>query len=147
MSCLPARAAASPDPRGFHIVSAATLAVEPLVRGADLDPGTHLDLVGAFRRDMREADAEAIRRARLVVDTRAGALAEAGGDTSPARADEPYRRAVTGLYARLAATYARVVGHAPPRAAAAAPAAPRAAWRARAARTRRSRRRRGRRAS
>jgi len=75
---LPARAAASPDPRGFDIVSAATLATEPLIRGAQLDPGTHLDLVGAYRRAMREADSEAIRRARLVVDTRAGALAEAG---------------------------------------------------------------------
>ncbi len=75
---LPARAAPSPDPRGFGIVSAATLATEPLIRGAELDPGTHLDLVGAYRRDRREADAEAIRRARLVVDTRAGALAEAG---------------------------------------------------------------------
>ncbi len=75
---LPACAAASPDPRGFDIVSAATLATEPLVHGAALDPGTHLDLVGAFRPHMREADAEAMRRARLFVDTRAGALAEAG---------------------------------------------------------------------
>jgi ornithine cyclodeaminase len=75
---LPARAAASPDPRGFDIVSAATLATAPLIAGAALDAGTHLDLVGAFRRDMREADAAAIARATLVVDTRAGALAEAG---------------------------------------------------------------------
>jgi ornithine cyclodeaminase len=75
---LPARAVATPDPRGFDIVSAATLAFEPLIAGASLDPGTHLDLVGAFRRDMREADADAIARATLVVDTRAGALAEAG---------------------------------------------------------------------
>jgi alanine dehydrogenase len=75
---LPARTAATPDPRGFDIVSAATLATAPLIAGASLDPGTHLDLVGAFRRDMREADAAAIARATLVVDTRAGALAEAG---------------------------------------------------------------------
>jgi len=83
---LPARAAASPDPRGFDIASAATLATAPLLRGADLDAGTHLDLVGAFRPDMREADAEAIARARLVVDTRAGALAE-GGDLIQAIAE------------------------------------------------------------
>jgi ornithine cyclodeaminase len=75
---LPARATDTPDPRGFDIVSAATLATTPLIEGAALDPGTHLDLVGAFRRDMREADAAAIARATLVVDTRAGALAEAG---------------------------------------------------------------------
>ena len=75
---LPARATDTPDPRDFDIVSAATLATMPLIAGAALDPGTHLDLVGAFRRDMREADAAAIARATLVVDTRAGALAEAG---------------------------------------------------------------------
>ncbi|MBY0339262.1 MAG: ornithine cyclodeaminase family protein [Acetobacteraceae bacterium] len=75
---LPARAVATPDPRGADIVSAATLATEPLIRGAELDPGTHLDLVGAFRPDMREADGAALARARLVVDTRAGSMAEAG---------------------------------------------------------------------
>ena len=45
-------------------------------------------------------------------------LAAAGDDPSPARADEPYRRAMTGIYARLAATYTRITGKAPPRAAA-----------------------------
>jgi alanine dehydrogenase len=75
---LPARPAASPDPAGHDIVSAATLATIPLLRGAEVSPGTHVDLVGAFRPDMREADGALLARARLVVDTRAGALAEAG---------------------------------------------------------------------
>jgi ornithine cyclodeaminase len=75
---LPARAAASPDPRGFDIVSAATLAEAPLIRGAEVAPGTHVDLVGAFRPGMREADSALLARASLAVDTRAGALAEAG---------------------------------------------------------------------
>jgi ornithine cyclodeaminase len=75
---LPARAQVTPDPRGFDIIAAATLATEPLIRGAELEPGTHLDLIGAFRRDMRETDGAALARARLVVDTRAGAMAEAG---------------------------------------------------------------------
>jgi phosphoenolpyruvate carboxylase len=43
------------------------------------------------------------------------ALAAGSGDISPQRADEPYRRAITGLYARLAATYARLIGEPPPR--------------------------------
>ncbi|WP_116091245.1 phosphoenolpyruvate carboxylase [Sphingomonas crusticola] len=43
------------------------------------------------------------------------ALAAAGHDESPARSDEPYRRAMTGIYARVAATYEWVAGHAPPR--------------------------------
>ena len=42
-------------------------------------------------------------------------LAEASGDEAPSRRDEPYRRAITGIYARLAATYAHLVGHPPPR--------------------------------
>ncbi len=43
------------------------------------------------------------------------ALAQASGDTSPARKDEPYRRALTGCYARLAATYERITGRPPAR--------------------------------
>ncbi len=43
------------------------------------------------------------------------ALAQSGGDLNAARADEPYRRAITGIYARLAATYQRITGRAPPR--------------------------------
>lgn len=64
--------------RQADIVTCATLAVEPLIKGDWLGPGQHLDLVGAFRRDMREADGEAVSRAEIFVDTYQGALAEAG---------------------------------------------------------------------
>jgi ornithine cyclodeaminase len=60
------------------VISAATLSTAPLVRGACVRPGTHVDLVGAFRPDMCEADSALLAGARLFVDTRAGALAEAG---------------------------------------------------------------------
>ena len=60
------------------IISTATLSHEPLIRGSWLHPGQHLDLIGAFRPDMREVDDTAITRAELYVDTRAGALTEAG---------------------------------------------------------------------
>jgi len=43
------------------------------------------------------------------------ALAQAGGDLNAARADEPYRRAITGMYARLAATYQNLTGRTPQR--------------------------------
>ena len=43
------------------------------------------------------------------------ALAARSGDLNPARRDEPYREAITGIYARLAASYTTLVGHAPPR--------------------------------
>ncbi|WP_442769530.1 phosphoenolpyruvate carboxylase [Zoogloea ramigera] len=42
-------------------------------------------------------------------------LAAASPDGSPHRSDEPYRRALTGIYARLAATYVQLLGHQPPR--------------------------------
>lgn len=64
--------------RQSDIVSCATLATEPLIRGDWLAPGQHLDLVGAFRPDMREADDVALSRSRVYVDTRGGALSEAG---------------------------------------------------------------------
>ena len=55
------------------VVSCATGAAEPLIEGRRLRPGTHLDLIGSFRPDMREADDDAVRRAAVFVDTRAGA--------------------------------------------------------------------------
>ena len=64
--------------RWADLVSCATLAHDPLVLGAWLRPGQHLDLVGSFTAQMREADDEAIGRCDLYVDTRAGALAESG---------------------------------------------------------------------
>lgn len=60
------------------VVSAATMSREPLVRGAWLRPGAHLDLVGAYHPAMRETDDAAIAGATVYVDTRAGALREAG---------------------------------------------------------------------
>lgn len=64
--------------KGADIISCATLSSEPLVKGEWLKEGAHLDLVGAFRPDMRETDDYAMRKARVFVDTRAGALSEAG---------------------------------------------------------------------
>lgn len=60
------------------IISCATMATEPLVLGAWLSPGCHLDLVGSFTPQMREVDNQAIQRAALFVDTRRGALNESG---------------------------------------------------------------------
>jgi ornithine cyclodeaminase/alanine dehydrogenase-like protein (mu-crystallin family) len=71
--------------RDADIVICATTSATPVVFGADLSPGTHLDLVGAFRPGDREADTEALRRARVVVDTYDGALAGAGDVLIPIR--------------------------------------------------------------
>jgi len=69
--------------RQADIVSCATLATAPLVRGKWLRQGAHLDLVGGFTPKMREADDDAVKRARVYVDTRAGATKEAGDITQP----------------------------------------------------------------
>ena len=60
------------------IVSSATLANDPLIRGEWVRPGTHVDLVGGFTPTMREADNALVRAASVFADTRAGALKEAG---------------------------------------------------------------------
>ena len=69
--------------RAADIISCATLASTPLLRGAWIHEGTHIDLVGGFTATMREADDDVVRRARVYVDTRAGALSEAGDIVDP----------------------------------------------------------------
>ena len=56
------------------IVSCATMTAAPIIRGAWLRPGTHLDLVGAYLPHMREADDDAISRSRVFVDSRDSAF-------------------------------------------------------------------------
>lgn len=65
------------------VVSCATTAREPILRGASVAAGTHIDLVGAFTPDMRESDDALVARAALFVDTFAGALKEAGDLAQP----------------------------------------------------------------
>lgn len=66
--------------RGADIVSCATLSEAPLVGGAWLQPGTHLDLVGAFNLRMREVDDEALRAAQIFIDSEAAR--HEGGDVA-----------------------------------------------------------------
>ncbi len=65
------------------IICCATTSTEPLVRAGAVRAGTHVDLVGGFRPDMREADDALVASASLFVDTRDGALAEAGDLLQP----------------------------------------------------------------
>lgn len=65
--------------RGAHVISCATLSDAPLIHGDWLQPGQHVDLVGAFKPSLRETDDKAVSRAAVFVDTRDGALTE-GGD-------------------------------------------------------------------
>ncbi|TCT06057.1 ornithine cyclodeaminase family protein [Aquabacter spiritensis] len=65
------------------IITCGTTATAPLIRGAQVRPGTHVDLVGAFTPAMRESDDALIAASAVYVDTRAGALAEAGDLLQP----------------------------------------------------------------
>jgi alanine dehydrogenase len=64
--------------RDADIISCMTTSTTAIVKGAWLKPGTHVDLAGAFRPTMRETDSEVVSMARVYVDTRDGALTEAG---------------------------------------------------------------------
>jgi ornithine cyclodeaminase/alanine dehydrogenase-like protein (mu-crystallin family) len=82
------------------IVTCATLAREPLVRGEWLHPGTHLDLIGGFTPAMREADDEAVRRSRVFIDTDA-ALSESGDLLDPIAHGVLRREAIAGSLSSL----------------------------------------------
>ena len=69
--------------RKADVIATATMSLEPIVRGAWLKPGTHLDLIGAYRPDMREADDETFRRARVFVDARATTIHHIGELMAP----------------------------------------------------------------
>ncbi len=64
--------------READIISSATLSPDPLIFGEHLRPGQHLDLVGSFKPNMREADDESIRRASIFADVRDSASKESG---------------------------------------------------------------------
>jgi ornithine cyclodeaminase len=94
--------------RGADVISCATLSKEPLVRGEWLQPGQHIDLVGGFTPEMREADDTAVDRARVFVDTYAGALKEAGDIVQPIRSGVLTEQSIAGDLAEL--TQGRVAG-------------------------------------
>ncbi|MBV0891210.1 NAD(P)-binding domain-containing protein [Paracoccus sp. Z118] len=75
-----AKAAADLEPavRDAEIIATTTMSTAPLLHGDWLSPGTHVDLIGAYRPDMREADDEVLRRARLFVDSRATTIGHIG---------------------------------------------------------------------
>ena len=64
--------------RRADVICTATMATEPLIRGEWLQPGQHLDLIGAYKPGMREVDDAAMQRARVFVDARATTLHHIG---------------------------------------------------------------------
>ena len=80
---------------GADIITCATLATRPLIRGEWLRPGQHLDLIGSFTPAMREADDTAVRRARVFIDTD-GALKESGDIIGPIQSGALSRDRIVG---------------------------------------------------
>ena len=64
--------------READVISCATLSPSPLIKGAWLKPGTHLDLIGSHTPKTREVDDDAIRKSKVFVDSKEGALHETG---------------------------------------------------------------------
>jgi len=69
--------------QGAEIIATTTMSSAPLVMGEWLTPGTHLDLIGAYRPDMREVDDTALTRASLFVDARATTIGHIGEIKDP----------------------------------------------------------------
>ena len=79
---------------GAGLVVTATTATRPVFDARALQPGAHVNAVGSYRPDMQEIDDEVVRRARVVVDQRAAAWAEAGDLIVPFEAGRIGRDAV-----------------------------------------------------
>jgi ornithine cyclodeaminase len=85
------------------IISCATTSTHPILRADWVQPGAHVDLVGGFRPNMREADDALVGAAEVFVDTYAGALAEAGDLLQPMAAGCLAREDIRGELADLCA--------------------------------------------
>ncbi len=93
------------DRDGNPNVDATTLAVA-LAKAAELIIGHYLGELDALGAEL------SMSAANVAVTPGLAALADASGDAAPSRADEPYRRALSGVYARTAASFAVLAGHA-----------------------------------
>ncbi|MCU0826235.1 MAG: ornithine cyclodeaminase [Tabrizicola sp.] len=69
--------------RAADVICTATMATAPLIKGDWLQPGQHLDLIGAYKPGMREVDDRAMSRARLFVDSRATTIHHIGEIMDP----------------------------------------------------------------
>ncbi|MEO0410510.1 MAG: ornithine cyclodeaminase family protein [Pseudomonadota bacterium] len=89
------------------IVSCVTSATHPLVSAHMIKAGTHIDLIGAFRPDMTEADPSIFAAATVFVDTREGAVSEAGDLIQALAAGALTEEDIVADLAGLSSGYAR----------------------------------------
>lgn len=87
--------------RAADIVTSATMTTEPILKGDWLQPGQHIDLIGAYRPDMREVDTAALRRARIFVDSYETTMGHIGELKIPLEAGEIEQEQVLADYYEL----------------------------------------------
>ncbi len=88
--------------RRADIISCATMTKTPLIKGDWLHEGQHLDLIGAFTPEMREADDKALQRSRIFVDSRATTIEHIGELTLPLASGAISRADILGDFYDLA---------------------------------------------
>jgi ornithine cyclodeaminase len=64
--------------KAADVITSATMSTDPIIKGEWLQPGQHIDLIGAYRPDMREVDDAALNRARVFVDSRETTIGHIG---------------------------------------------------------------------
>jgi ornithine cyclodeaminase len=89
--------------RAADVICTCTMTKTPLIRGDWLRPGQHLDLIGAYRPDMREVDDTAIARARVFVDSRATTIGHIGEIMAPLASGVLSESAIRGDFYDIAA--------------------------------------------
>lgn len=95
--------------RTADIITCATMANQPFLRGEWLQPGQHVDLIGAFLPEMREADDAVMRRSRIFVDSFETTIDQIGELIDPIRSGAIRREDVLADFHALASgTYTRV---------------------------------------
>ena len=87
--------------RQADIVTSATMSTDPLIKGEWLQPGQHIDLIGAYRPDMREVDDVALQKSRIFVDNRRTTMAHIGELKIPLEAGVIANNAVIADYYEL----------------------------------------------
>ncbi|MBB5723044.1 ornithine cyclodeaminase [Loktanella ponticola] len=88
--------------RAADIVTSATMSTDPLIKGEWLQPGQHIDLIGAYRPDMREADDAVLQKSRIFVDNKQTTMEHIGELKTPLAAGAILPDAVIADYYELA---------------------------------------------
>jgi ornithine cyclodeaminase len=93
--------------RAADVICTATMSTAPLIKGDWLQPGQHLDLIGAYKPGMREVDDTAMARARLFVDARATTIHHIGELIEPLKSGAITEKSILADFYDDPKTYAR----------------------------------------